>query len=438
MQYVSAAAAAAGHTTSVHHLHGKADWSTFFASVATEKPDAVGFSVLAYNADCALELSRTVKRTSPETVIIWGGYHASSVPEVVRDPSVDFAVIGEGERPFVALLSALAEGGDVASIPGLAYKRDGTVAVTPAARPVEDLDSLPWPSRIGPYKTFTLVHPSPKTQRGLMEVMYSRGCPHRCAYCNSPVVSGNRVRWRSAARVVDEVQHLQNAYGTDVIYFTDLTFNENKARVLALCRELTDRRVRVSWICGCRTDCMSPELLDAMRKAGCSRIHYGIESLDVCELARMNRPDGLERSKEVFRYTHESGIITRGYIMLGFPTQTREDIERMAPVLRTFAVDDLRISLLTPFPGTELFDEYKRSGLLLTEDFSQYTTDEPVVRMAHVLPEELTELRAWLFRSYYGSREYSDRTRQKLTAFPHLRQSFKEFFEFLHSSGVPT
>lgn len=435
IEYIGAVLSKEGYKVTVLCRNNNQSTEEFAREILANAPDIVGLSVLTYNFDIARDLSRAIKTESPKTLTVFGGYHPTSMPQIVKDGNIDVVVIGEGEYTFLELVKMVATGGDFRSIKGIAYY-DRKVVINRSRDYISDLNSLPWPLRTGIFKSEGLLYPPVENQKGVAQVTYSRGCPYQCSYCNSPVMQGKTVRWRSATNVVDEIQDLQDRFDIDLIYFTDLTFNVNKRKVIELSHEITDRKARINWFCGCRPDNMDAELIQIMKEAGCCRIHYGIESFDEKRLKTLKRFSNIERIKKTLELTCFTGIISRGYLMIGYPWQTKEDLQITAHQLKSFAVDDLRISFLTPFPGTQLFERFKRDGLLATEDFSKYTTDEPVVKVKGFTREELIEMREQIFKEFYKSKEYEQRMKEKIRNYPHLKQSYDEFFEFLDRKGV--
>lgn len=435
LEYIGASLQKAGHRVTILQKHTIPDLGRFAAEILESQPSVVGFSVLAYNQDIACDLARTLKTQRPSTFTVFGGYHPSLVPSIVEDDCIDYVIVGEGEQPFVELLQRLESRPDLGSIKGLVC-HDEETDTKPERACVSDLDSLPWPIRTDTYKANGFLFPSPSAQRAFMQVVYARGCSNNCVYCNSEAVYGNRVSWREPGRVVDEMESLQKGFGTNLLYFTDPTFNANRTRVTELCREIKDRQVEINWFSGCRPEGMDRELINTMKDAGCCKLMFGIESLDNSTLQRLGRSAYVAELEKIMWECHALGVITRGYIMIGYPWQDADNLNELEVKLRNFPIDDLRISFFTPFPGTPLFVEYERAGLIATEDLTRYTTDEPVLRSNGLSREQLLDARRQIFRSFYESREYAERIQQMIGLYPHLRQSFAEFQELLCSRGV--
>lgn len=413
----------------------------FAARLAQIRPSVVGLTAMTHEFPGALALARAAKSCDPNIITVFGGYHVSALPGVVEDPAIDYVVIGEGERTFVELLDVVHAGKDPAMVRGVVCKGNFGDK-RPSRERIEDLDELPFPVRdreiLKECRVGGLAYPAPSKQVSVCQVTYSRGCPHSCKFCCSPKLWGRQVRWRSAGNLVEELELLQKEYGTNLAFFTDLTFNASKAKVLEFCREKTARRVEMNWFPMCRVDGLDVELLTAMRDAGCTKISFGVDATSDATLSDVKPGQGMTLSgiRDALEMTSQLGIIVRGYVIIGYPMDTRVSLREAGAFLRSLAIDDLRMSFLTPFPGTSLYDEFRGKGWFLTDDFSRFTSEEPILKIPDLPPEVLIAERDRIFSEFYNSTEYEDRKREKLRKFPHLKQSYEEFHEFLSERGV--
>lgn len=405
-------------------------------------PQLVGFSVMTYNYPASLFLSKQIKEHNPEILTIFGGYHPSFSPEIVKQKAIDFVIIGEGELTFRELLKSL-DGSEknLGKIKGLAFY-DGKLHINKARERIRDLDSLPVPLRdsniLKECKISGLNSPPLSKQKCVVQVLYSRGCPHNCTFCCSPFMYGRKIYFRNPKKVADEMQEIKEKFGTNYFYFADLSFNLNKQRVIALCQEIKKRKLDTNWFCMCRVDNIDEELLKNMKEAGCSRIGFGVDVLYEKTLKKVKPGQNITMGKtyNALELSNAMGIIVRTFIIIGYPWETRQDHEKAKEILKTLAIDEIRVGLLTPLPGSTIYEEFKREGLILTDDLSRYTTDEYILKNPDFSPEEMAEFREKIFREFYQSKEYEKRKREKLKKYPHLKQSYDEFFEFLHEKGV--
>jgi len=366
--------------------------------ILNEKPDIVGFSVYTFTAPNTERLCDKIKEKNPSIVTVVGGYHVSGFPKMVLHESIDFGVIGEGEITFRELVDAISKDQDITKIDGLAYEKNGEVCLTSPRKRITNLDSLNFPVRdrkffdesVGDYPEF--------------QIAYSRGCYNHCRFCDSCKIWGHNVIWRSPGNLVDEMKEAIDLTGKNVFYFTDLTFNANKERVLMLADEIKKQGLDVKYSVMCSIRGVDEELLRIMKDSGCFEIRFGVESLDLStRRSTLNKTGSIAAVEKALELTHKLGIRTRAYFMIGYPKDTLESLEMVRRGILALPVDDIRVSFFTPLPTTSIYEEYRSRGLLLTEDFSKYTTDNPVVKCG-VSSEKFVEIRKEIYRTFFGEK----------------------------------
>lgn len=407
-------------------------------SILAHVPNVVGFSVLTRNFNISRAVAQEIKTFSPDILIIFGGSHPSSVPEIVKFKEIDIVVIGEGERTLLDIVKAFKKGETFDTIKGIAYWNDG-LQITPPRPRIEKLNTLPWPIRIKKWleksKVALPVYPTQSEQRSVAQIAYSRGCPFSCAFCCSPHLWRQKVFWRSAKEVVKEADYLKNVFDVNLLCFTDLTFNLLPSRVYELCKRYMKQKIEVNWSVDCRFLENTPlDLFETMAKAGCSRIAWGLESISDMTLSRIKKQQTLELASTLLEASNRAGIVNRVFIIIGFPWETKEELTKIPDVLKSLPIDSLRIAFPTPFPGTSLWNQFK--GSLIGENFDHFTTDEPTIPVVKMQNEDLIEMRRMIFRKFYNSVEYEYHWKNKVRKFPHLRKPFDEFFEFLYKYEV--
>lgn len=360
-------------------------------------PNIIGFTVFTFAALTTQKICKKIKEYNSKIITVVGGYHPSGYPQMVRDKNIDFAVIGEGEMTFRELIKTLERAGDVSKVDGIAYWDDG-LKITRSRERIKNLDHLMFPFRIK--KSIKKYFFS--------SVAYSRGCPFGCSFCDSKKIWGSQVIWRSPKNVIQEIKELQKM-GAKEFYFTDLTFNSNKEKVLELCDEIKKEGVDIDYTVMCTPRLMDRELLEKMKESGCKRIQYGIEALDAATLKMLGGKKELQafsKIKNILKLTSSMGIHMRNLIMIGYPTDNKERLLQTKVALKILyrdikksksPVGDIRISFFTPFPTQSLYEQYKKKGLLLTGNFNRYTTNIPVVKCG-VSSKELIKIREELYR----------------------------------------
>jgi len=215
-------------------------------------------------------------------------------------------------------------------------------------------------------------------------------------------------RARSAENVVDEMAYCVDKYQPGEIFFDDDTFTIGKKRVLEICSEIERRGLDVLWTCMGRVDTVDAEVLGRMRRAGCRKIKFGVETGSREVMERIRKRIDLERVPEVFRATRDAGIEVHGTFMVGLPGETRETVRETIELACSLPMDTVQFSIATPFPGTEFFAECERNGWLVTRDWSHYDGRFGSVVSYPQLGKTEIELMLTL-----AEREYLDRTQRQ-------------------------
>ncbi|MFW9879859.1 MAG: B12-binding domain-containing radical SAM protein, partial [Candidatus Thorarchaeota archaeon] len=417
LEILGAVAMREGFDVSIHQQNEMPN-SEFFEEVIEDPSDVCAFSCMAYNYDQSIALAKQIKGKSPDVRVIFGGSQVSSHPKGLEQALsagvVDFGIRGEADYSFRDLINNIDE--PDLTIPGLVYMQEGKIKTNPNAERIRDLDELPFALRDEKILERTdvgkLMFPAISDQVSAGLIAYSRGCPFSCSYCDSRNIWGRNVVWRSPKNVVDEIQELNERYGTNTLFFSDLTFNANPKKVHELCDELIDRNLGVYWYVMARPatpDGNHPlfdrELLEKMYEAGCTKMALGFEGGATDEIQdRFRKKATTGILTDVVEQAHQVGMMVKGAIILGDPEyETNESVTKTLEALKRIKFDELRTSFLTAFPGSELYRQANQAGELLTDDLSRYTTDEPNLRCRNLSSEELTNARNFMTSEYYGS-----------------------------------
>lgn len=358
--------------------------------IVRRAPEVLGVTVVTPALPRVEAICRAVKARLPAVRIVAGGPYPSACPEeMLGCEAVDAVAIGEGDATFPALLDALDAGAPLDGVAGLALRREGRPVRTPPRPRVEDLDALPWPARdLLPMERY---RPSPLHYRALpaFSVVCGRGCPWRCTFCSCAKVFRGRYTVRSPESVAAEVRALVTERGAREILFWDDTFGLTRAWTLRLCELLAP--LKVGWSAWMRVDLVEPDVLRAMRAAGCWHVSYGVESGNQGVLDGIRKGFEVAQVKQAFRWTREAGLEARGTFILGMPGDTWDTMMQTIDLAIEARADYAQFQYLTPYPGTELWDELARHGERLTTDPARHTIWFPVF-VPHGLTE--AELRA--------------------------------------------
>lgn len=333
------------------------------------QPDIVGITVMTPKAASAFTIASLAKKYNKGCSVVFGGPHATlKADEILKNTrDVDFVVSGEGEAVLLELVNVLhAKGNNFSTIQGLSYRQGDKYIHNTMRSFIDDLDCLPFPDRE------TLLGSDTYTSEDMGLLMGSRGCPYRCSYCATQIWT-RKVRYRSLANILEEIRYVYHHYGTRQFTFKDDSFTVNRTRVMEFCNKFIDTGIKANWDCNTRVDLVDPELLRAMKKAGCNSIKVGIESGSERILKLMDKGITLERVKEAARLFREAGIHWTAYFMMGIPTETKEDVKKTLDLLYKIRPSFASVGVYEPFPGTKLFDVGVEHGLvnkeMVYEDF---------------------------------------------------------------------
>ncbi len=350
--------------------------------VSRIKPDTDMIAITApfiNHAQIIRELSVKVKARYPDIPLVIGGAYPSTMPEhALSQGMIDYAIIGEGEIPMLELASGIAH----EKIDGLYYR--GKEQIT-RARFIEDLDSIPFPARqllpVEKYlHTDTLGRRSRKRS---LEVLTSRGCPFKCTFCATHPVFGYRWRARSAENIILEIKQLIAAYGIEHINFIDDNISLDSGRMDSLLNQLIKENLGITWsaVSGLRISTLNKEILEKIKASGGIRINLAIESGDPEILDAMDKGLDIGKIKEIVGICGKLGLSPRGYLMVGYPGETRESFLksiRFCEELKFAGMKTFILSIAQPYPKTPLWEMCREQGYLIRDDienvlfFSEY------------------------------------------------------------------
>lgn len=377
--------------------------------IVRAKPDIVGISVATGVHQSAVRLGRMVKAALGDVRIILGGPHVHFMyGSLMRlHDWIDVCVRGEGERTMLELLEAFNRGTDISAIRGLVFRRNGEVVANPLRPFIENLDELPFPARdllpMERYRWTGLYSLAPK-EGTTLTVTAVRGCPFQCHFCSSSYLY-NVQRRRSVGNVLDEIDHCLRRYDISFLIFPNDFLLLNKKWAIELCKGFVQRGFdSLRWACTARPGAVSPAVLDWLRKAGCGILMYGIEFGNQRLLDFSGKGTTLSQIERTIAETRARGILTLGFFMIGYPTETRETIEDTIRLARRLKVDFAVFNMPKALPGSPLYDYCKENGILFGED-DEYYQDVSVqqIMLENVRPEELKRLyRKALKRTRYS------------------------------------
>jgi anaerobic magnesium-protoporphyrin IX monomethyl ester cyclase len=372
-------------------------WGEFEGEVKKQKPDLIGMGGMTPTIDNTLRAAK-ICRPYTRTLVVGGPHVSVQRQEFFGEcPEADFGVVGEGEAAFAGLVKRLEEGKDPWQVPGVV----GPEKTNPPADFIENLDSIPFPSRhLLPNHAYRYaLWPGKK----ITTLITSRGCPYHCIFCDKSVF-GSRWRARSPGNVLDEMEQIVKDFKIRSMILYDDLFTVNKQRAIEICRGILDRDLRVEWKCEGRVDRVDEEMLGWMKKAGCSLIAYGVESGNQEGLDYLRKKTTLSQIRRAFDLTHKAGIRPMAYFILGIPVETFEGGLKTIEFAKELRPEYAQFSILSPYKGTDLYAEAKAKGWYREVDANNpFDKDEkrPVILSENWAEEELREILKEAHRRFY-------------------------------------
>ena len=335
-------------------------------------PDIIGLYATTLGIEIAEDMAKSIKESFPRIYVVIGGPHMSGYgKDTLKCRYFDFGIIGEGEYSFLGLVRHLEKGScEFEGLRGLAYRSNGEIIQNEPVLPIQNLDEIPFPARhlLPRMKNY---HPKIMLfkKQPVAHIFTSRGCPYRCIFCQTPF--GKNVRFHSAEYVADEITMLVNDFEIREIKINDDTFNLSENRIFKIFDILKKRGINIPWSCNLRVDTVKDKrFLRAIKDMGCWLIRPGLESGNQEVLDGLKKGITIEQSKQVCNWAKEAGLKIQASFIIGSPLDTEETILETINFAKTLPVHYPTFSLMTPFPGTELWNAANRYGIFSYNRFS--------------------------------------------------------------------
>lgn len=421
----------AGHEVKLVNLNISDNPDEHLTGIIKEfNPDFAGITSTTALIKKAYDIAASIKKINNNIMVVAGGPHPSALPEdVLLESQIDCVIKGEGDFIFRDIVDK----GLSPSIPNIYYKKDREVIKAYIQNDsIKNLDLLLFPA----YELFDIKNyyqpriSSKKQPLGYLET--SRGCYSRCTFCNKNI-HGYKVRMKSTPRVVDEMQRMLKL-GFREIHIIDDIFTADMNRAYAICEEIIRRGLNFPWYPrgGIRVDRVNLELLKIMKKAGCYRIPFGIESGSQRILDVIQKRITLEQAENAVKLSKEAGLDIECYFMIGHQTETEDDIKKSIDFAIKLNPDYAKFAITIPLPGTQMFDEMTARGQIKTKDWSKYNFSiSPKELYEHdTLSWEIIDKyynishRKFYLRPSYLTRMFAKTVRER-TFFAHLKGFIK-------------
>lgn len=397
-----------GHQVSIYDgTLRNASEDDFLAGVDRFTPDLVGITVMSRGHNRVKRIISSIKQRFDIPIVV-GGPQVTAFPELVlRDLNANFAIVGEGEITICELAKYItSKNGDYDQINGLAYlAKDGSIKVNKRRSLISDLDQIPFPAwHLMPPSKYRIVPIlSPAKGFPIAPIVTTRGCPFHCTFCASNVTWHYKFRMRSPENVVSEIKLLVEKFGVREIHISDDNFTLKKKYAEEICSGIIKQNLDISWQCsnGVRVDRLDINLLEKMKKAGCYSVGLGIESGNQDVLNGVKKMLDLSVAKKVLLYLKKVGIRSYGFFILGLPGETHRTIRETIDFAKNNPFDRAWFNILTPYPGSEIFDDWIKDRSIKDIDWDSHDGSTAVRGIVDISTEELEHYQRRAAREFY-------------------------------------
>ncbi|MFH1586227.1 MAG: radical SAM protein [Candidatus Diapherotrites archaeon] len=399
--------------------------------IAKNEIQLIGLMFYTMNYAQIRDAVKAIKEKTPAVKIVVGGPHPSARPEETLNemPEIDYAFVGEAELGFPQIVDALDKENfkenDLKSVASLVWRK-GKKIVLNERKIIDNLDELGFPSwdllkpEIYPYAP----HGNFFKQSPMAPMIITRGCPYGCTFCAGHLVSGKRIRYRSLENVMGEIRLLVKEHGIREIHIEDDNYTMNRKFVEDFCNTLIKEKLGITWACpnGMRLDTLDKKLLILMKKSGLYSVSVGIESGSDRILKLVKKSLTTAKTKEKVELINSVGLDVIGFVMLGFPTETKEEMEQTIDFVTTLPLKRINFSYLQPFPGTEIYDD-----LIKSKKLENVSWENCFLFKASYIPEGFTEEELRKIRQK-GLRKFYLRPKILLSILAEMRSPRQFFF----------
>jgi len=387
------------------------NWKGLEKRIESFNPDIVASSGFATcNAYVTARTLETAKKLKTDVLTVTGGQHFTVLAQESLEayPEIDVIVRGEGEETLVELIKAVNEKTNFSRIKGISFRHGQEIRHNPSRPLMENLDELPFPGYhfVEDYAHryhFTMMA-GRKAKYGMIEA--SRGCPHRCTFCSQWKHWQGTWRHKSMKRIAEEMEFLYKNYGSKLLWLTDDNFGLGK-RMNDLCDELIKRGFSDDITCFMQARCddivKNQSLLPKMSKAGINWLLLGVESHSKSTLDSFHKGTKPEDAKTAIKLLKQNDIFSQVTCIIGERKDSAESIADLREFVSSLDPDIAIFMILTPFPGTELYEEAKRNGWIEDWNWANYDMVHAIMPTETLTREQVQHELYKCYRSFFGS-----------------------------------
>jgi anaerobic magnesium-protoporphyrin IX monomethyl ester cyclase len=388
------------------------DWNGLEKRVESSRPDIVVASSLATcNAYTVLRTVDLAKKLNPESLTVVGGQHFTALAEEsLREyPNIDVIIRGEGEETLAEIVRAKAQNKSLSQVLGCSYRSGDCARHVRDRSLIHDLNSLPFPGyhfvREHMKEYYFALMAGKDESFAIVEG--SRGCRHDCLYCSQWNFWGKKSRSKSPKRIVDELEHINKQYGSTFFWLTDDNFGLGQ-RMNTLCEEILKRGLekKITWFIQARCDDIvtNQELLVKMRKAGNIWILLGLDTPDAETLAKFRRQGvSKDTAKQAVDLLRKNSIFSQGTFIIGDRRDSHESISTLCDYADQLDPDIATFMALTPFPGTEVYENAKRNNWIEDTNWNNYDMIHAIMPTEHLTRIQVQQELYECYQAFFGS-----------------------------------
>jgi len=351
LMYIAGVLEKNGVDVSINDLASKKkeEWSE-----AIDDADIYGMTIFSASLNTSREIARVIKQKNNNAIVVAGGPHPTSLSEdTSKFPEFDNIVTGEGEIAFLDFIKNAEKG----------IKNRKIIS----AKTIENIDSLPEPAR---HLTDMLSYTREVEGKKATSIITSRGCPYSCSFCCKDV-HGRKVRYRSTENIIKEISRIRKDYDINSFIFYDDIFTLNRKRLPILCKEL--EKMDLTFRCNGHAGINTYDDYVLLKKAGCQEIAFGIESGSQKILDKINKNTTVQQNIETVTTAKQAGLLTKAYLVVGFPGETQETIDETKKFMDTADPDKFTLFQFVPLPGCDVWKNPQKYGLTeVNKDWDQF------------------------------------------------------------------
>ena len=398
----------------------------FTEFIKETRPAVVGFTAVTPSFNDAVRLAGIIKRIY-KPFIIFGGPHTTAIPfEVLKESNIDAVVVGEGEETILEFMNNF-KTGNMIPVPGLIIKKGSRILKGARREFIKNLDKLPFPAW-SLLKHQRKYSPPDALTIPVATLLTSRGCPYRCTFCQAPKLWGRNIRRRSVDNVIEEIRFLISEYNIKEIHIADDDFSHSEEWTMDFLSRAKKEiyKVRFLFMNGLRIDNVNRVLLEEMKKTGFVNVGFGVESGVQSILNRVKKGLKIQEIKKKFRIAKKLGFKTWAFFILGLPGDNKRTIRETIKFSILLDPDFAKYFFLVPYPGTEVYEEFRSRGMLRSNDFSKYGLyGEPVYELDSLSQKDIKKMLLVAYLRFYLRPLKILKILFKIRSFTELRLNFR-------------